>query len=117
MENTRNKKKLRNYIHYSLDIRNKNLLKKIFFRYRKDTKLIIHAAAQPSHDWASREPLTDFSINATGTLNLLELFRKYLSKEVFIYVSTNKVYGDKPNELPLKEKDTRFEINSKNKFF
>ena len=111
------KKKIKNYVHYSLDIRNKNLLEKIFFRYRKDTKLIIHAAAQPSHDWASREPLTDFSINAIGTLNLLEFFRKYLSKEVFIYVSTNKVYGDKPNELPLKEKDTRFEINSENKFF
>ena len=109
--------KLKNYIHYSLDIRNKNLLEKIFVKYKKDVKLVIHAAAQPSHDWAAREPLTDFSINATGTLNLLELFKKYLQKKVFIFVSTNKVYGDKPNKLPLKEMDSRFEIDSKNKFF
>jgi len=111
------KKKLKNFIHYSVDIRNKNFLKKIFNKYRKDTKLIIHAAAQPSHDWAAREPKTDFSINATATLNLLEYFRIYSPRAVFIYVSTNKVYGDKPNELPLNEKRLRFEINSKNKFF
>lgn len=111
------KKKLPNYIHYSVDIRNKNSLEKIFIKYKRYIKLIIHAAAQPSHDWAAKEPLTDFSINAVATLNLLELFKKYLSNEVFIFVSTNKVYGDKPNDLPLKEMTTRFEINFKNKFF
>lgn len=111
------KKKLLNYIHYSVDIRNKNSLEKIFIKYKRYIRLIIHAAAQPSHDWAVKEPLTDFSINAVGTLNLLELFKKYLSNEVFIFVSTNKVYGDKPNDLPLKEMTTRFEIKFKNKFF
>ena len=65
--------------------------------FSSDIKLVIHAAAQPSHDWAAREPVTDFTINANGTLNLLEATRKYAPEAVFIFTSTNKVYGDRPN--------------------
>ncbi len=76
----------------------------INLKYKNKIKCIIHTAAQPSHDWAAKEPLTDFTINANGTLNLLYLANKYCKKSVFIYVSTNKVYGDTPNYLPLYEK-------------
>ena len=108
---------LKNYQHFNIDIRNKKNLEKIFKKYRNKIKCIIHTAAQPSHDWAVKEPLTDFNINANGTLNLLYLSKKYCQKSVFIYVSTNKVYGDLPNELPLVEKKKRYEINSKHVFF
>ena len=109
-----NLKKIKNYIHYSCDIRNFNKLKIIFKKYNKRISSIIHCAAQPSHDWAAKEPLTDFSINANGTLNLLELTRKYANKSKFIFLSTNKVYGDNPNKLKLKEKNSRYEpINKK----
>ena len=67
-------------------------------------KAIIHTAAQPSHDWALKEPITDFDINAKGTINLLEAFRKYCPEASFIFTSTNKVYGDAPNSLPLEDK-------------
>ena len=75
-------------------------------------KIIIHAAAQPSHDWASKEPMTDFAINANGTLNLLESTRLYAREATFIFTSTNKVYGDYPNTLPLIENETRWELDS-----
>ncbi len=100
----------RNYEHYEADIRDEAALRKIFSRYGKSLQLIIHAAAQPSHDWAAKEPHTDFSVNAAGTLNLLELTRRIAPEAVFIYCSTNKVYGDTPNRLPLKELETRWEI-------
>lgn len=106
-----------NYKHYNVDIRNFDDMKKIFETYNSDIKLIIHTAAQPSHDWAAKEPFTDFSINANGTLNLLELTRQYCSNSVFIYTSTNKVYGDNPNYLPLIELPTRWEINSTHKYY
>ena len=106
--NLLNLKKYKNFIHYSYDIRNYQELKKIFNKYKKNINSIIHCAAQPSHDWAAKEPLTDFSINANGTLNLLELTRKYANKSKFIFLSTNKVYGDNPNKLKLKENKTRF---------
>lgn len=108
-----NLKKIKNYIHYSCDIRNFDKLKKIFKKYNKRIVSIIHCAAQPSHDWAAREPLTDFSINATGTLNLLELTRQYANKSKFIFLSTNKVYGDKPNKIKLVEKKKRYEPANK----
>jgi len=112
-----NKKRLeknfKNYIHKNIDIRDFKSLEKIFKEFNKDIKLVIHAAAQPSHDWAAKEPLTDFTVNANGTLNLLELTRKYCPKAVFIFTSTNKVYGDLPNLLPLKELKTRWEIDRK----
>ena len=104
------KKDLKEYVHYNLDIRNFTKLKKIFSKYKKNIKVIIHAAAQPSHDWAKNKPFTDFEINAKGTLNLLELTRIYCPKVPFIFMSTNKVYGDNPNNLPLVEKKTRWEI-------
>jgi CDP-paratose 2-epimerase len=93
-----------------IDIRNYKALTKIFSLYKKDIKVVIHAAAQPSHDWAAYEPFTDFSINATATLNLLEATRRYCPDAVFIFTSTNKVYGDTPNRLPLVELPTRWEI-------
>jgi CDP-paratose 2-epimerase len=101
-----------NYEHHDIDIRHLSDLEKIFNEHGNDIALIVHTAAQPSHDWAVKEPLTDFGVNATGTLHLLELTRKYCSQAVFIFTSTNKVYGDNPNFLPLIEETTRWEISS-----
>ena len=104
----------KNYTHYSLDIRNFEDIEEIF---KKDVfDLIIHSAAQPSHDWAAREPITDFTVNANGTLNVLEAFRQYCPEAVFIFTSTNKVYGDLPNFLPLIELETRFEIDPSHQY-
>ena len=89
------------YHHFNIDIRDFEGLQKLFKKHTFD--LIIHTAAQPSHDWAAKEPLTDFAVNAVGTHNLLELTRLYCPKAVFIFTSTNKVYGDTPNSLPLIE--------------
>jgi CDP-paratose 2-epimerase len=105
------KKELQNYTHYEVDIRDYSSLEKIFSKYNSDIKAIIHTAAQPSHDWAAKEPFTDFSVNANATLNLLEATRKYSQKAVFIFTSTNKVYGDTPNSLPLVEMEYRWEID------
>ncbi|HBB37186.1 MAG: CDP-tyvelose epimerase, CDP-paratose 2-epimerase [Candidatus Moranbacteria bacterium GW2011_GWC1_45_18] len=102
------KEKYSNFIPIDLDIRNEKTIEKIFEEIKFD--LIIHTAAQPSHDWAAKEPITDFTVNANGTLNLLEAFRKHCPEAVFIFTSTNKVYGDKPNELPLVELEKRWEI-------
>lgn len=99
-----------NYLHHEADIRSYNELEPVFLKYGKDIEIIIHTAAQPSHDWAMREPITDFTINANGTLNLLELTRQHCPDAVFIFTSTNKVYGDTPNSLPLVEQDLRWEI-------
>jgi CDP-paratose 2-epimerase len=99
-----------NYFHYDVDIRNYNDLLKIFSEYSTDIPLIIHTAAQPSHDWAAKEPITDFTVNALGTLNLLECTRLFCENATFIFTSTNKVYGDTPNNLPLIELDTRYEL-------
>ncbi len=99
------------YRHINADIRDKKAMKRLFADYSADIKLIIHTAAQPSHDWAAREPFTDFSVNADGTLVLLEMMRQYAPKAVFIFCSTNKVYGDTPNFLPLKEHETRWELD------
>ena len=105
-----NQQSLRNYTDVDLDIRNLDGLRTIFQRYGAQIRLIVHAAAQPSHDWAAREPLLDFAINANGTLNLLELTRTSCPEAVFIFTSTNKVYGDTPNRLPFIELPARFEI-------
>jgi CDP-paratose 2-epimerase len=105
-----------NYTHLNVDIRDLAALEKIFVEYSSDIELIIHAAAQPSHDWAAREPLTDFAVNATGTLHMLELTRLHCPEAVFIFTSTNKVYGDTPNFLPLVELDTRWEIDPSHPF-
>ena len=105
------------YQHKNIDIRNYEAIEKQFQDYVDTIKLIIHTAAQPSHDWAAKEPLTDFTVNANGTLNLLELTRKYCNNAVFIFTSTNKVYGDTPNRLPLRELETRWEISADHPFF
>ena len=110
-------KKDKNYNHFSVDIRNKKKIFNIFKKYGKKIKSIIHTAAQPSHDWAAKEPFTDFEINANGTLNLLEAFRLFCPDATFIFTSTNKVYGDRPNNLPLKERKHRFEIDKKHFFY
>ena len=110
------KKTLKNYDHFNIDINDYKNLQKIFKKYKKNIKLIIHAAAQPSHDWAKDKPLIDFRINAEGTLNLLELTKINCPNAPFIFMSTNKVYGDNPNALPLIEKKTRWEIKSSHKF-
>lgn len=109
------KKEIKDYIHFTVDIRNQKKIEEIF----KNNKinLIIHAAAQPSHDWAAKEPLTDFTINALGTLILLEAYRKFCPDAVFIYCSTNKVYGDNPNRLKFKELKSRYELREDHKFY
>jgi CDP-paratose 2-epimerase len=96
------------YMHVDADIRDADAMRHVFDRYGRDVALVIHTAAQPSHDWAAREPLTDFSVNATGTLVLLECVRRVCPDAVFIFTSTNKVYGDSPNRLPLLELETRW---------
>lgn len=109
------KKQNPNYVHYKVDIRDKKSVEKIFKKNKFD--LIIHTAAQPSHDWAAKEPFTDFEVNANGTLVMLENFRLYCPKAVFIFTSTNKVYGDTPNRLPLVELKTRYEIDIKHDYY
>ncbi|MFH1459851.1 MAG: NAD-dependent epimerase/dehydratase family protein [Candidatus Omnitrophota bacterium] len=103
------------YIHYNVDIRDKEKIAEIFKIHEFES--IIHAAAQPSHDWAVREPETDFLINAQGTLILLEAFRNYSPNASFIFTSTNKVYGDHPNTLPLIETGTRYELPADHKYY
>jgi len=98
------------YQHFDLDIRDAAAIDALFARFQSAIELVIHTAAQPSHDWAAREPITDFSVNAVGTLNLLESTRRHAPEAVFIFTSTNKVYGDTPNSLPLVEQSTRWEI-------
>jgi len=103
------------YTHKNVDIRNNKEIEKIFKKYKFG--VIIHTAAQPSHDWAAKEPFTDFTVNANGTLVMLENFRLYSPKATFIYTSTNKVYGDTPNFLPLVELKKRYEINKKHPYY
>jgi len=98
------------YIHYNADIRDQEAISQIFKSYGNDISLIIHTAAQPSHDWAAKDPFTDFTVNANGTLVLLENTRQHCPESVFIFCSTNKVYGDTPNRLPLVEQELRWEI-------
>ena len=89
---------------------------RVFERYGRAVSCVIHAAALPSHDWAAREPETDFSVNATGTLVLLEAVRAHCPDAVVIHVSTNKVYGDRPNGLPMEELDDRYEVAADHRY-
>jgi CDP-paratose 2-epimerase len=98
------------------DIRDVDAMNGVFRRAGRDIVLVVHTAAQPSHDWAAREPLTDFSVNAQGTLVLLECARAHCPDAVFIFTSTNKVYGDTPNRLPLRERDRRWELEADHPF-
>jgi CDP-paratose 2-epimerase len=103
------------YTHYKADIRDNEAIEKIFKKHKFD--IIIHTAAQPSHDWAAREPFTDFSVNANGTLVMLENMRQHAPEAVFIFTSTNKVYGDTPNSLPLIELEKRWELTEDHPFY
>jgi len=103
-------KNLREYEHHDLDIRNAKSISGLFAKHRGAIRAVVHTAAQPSHDWAAREPQTDFTVNANGTLNLLEAARENCPEAPFVFTSTNKVYGDTPNRLPLRELETRWEI-------
>jgi CDP-paratose 2-epimerase len=109
-------KQLRGYTHYDVDIRDAAALERIFAERGSDIGLVVHTAAQPSHDWAARDPQLDFSINAGATLTLLDLTRRHCPDAVFIFTSTNKVYGDTPNRLPLVEQETRWEIDPAHPF-
>lgn len=108
-------KNFKKYRHFNFDIRDQKKIDELFSENKFD--LIIHTAAQPSHDWAAKEPLTDFSINAVATLQLLEATRKYCPDAVFIFTSTNKVYGDNPNKLSLKELKLRWELPKTHKSY
>ena len=110
-------KKNKRFRNFNLDIRNFNQLEKIFKRYSKNIMIIIHCAAQPSHDYGKNYPRIDFDVNASGTLNLLELTKKYCPNSVFIFMSTNKVYGDNPNKLKIIENKTRWELNKNDIYF
>ena len=110
-------KENKNFKAINLDIRNYNGLEKIFKKYKKKITLIIHCAAQPSHDYGKNFPIIDFNVNATGTLNLLELTKIYCPNSPFIFMSTNKVYGDNPNDLKLIEKSKRWELKKNDKYF
>lgn len=98
------------YRHVEIDIRDADAIDGIFDRYGRDVRLVIHTAAQPSHDWAVRAPQIDFAVNANGTLNVLEATRRRSPEAVLIFTSTNKVYGDTPNRLPLIEQESRWEL-------
>ena len=104
-------RKVRGYTHVTADIRDRTAIEGVFRRYGADIALVIHAAAQPSHDWAARDPHKDFGVNAVGTLTVLEATRQFAPDAVFIFTSTNKVYGDRPNSLPLVELETRWELD------
>ena len=99
------------YTHVEIDIRDRESIMRLFARYAADISLVIHTAAQPSHDWAARDPFTDFDVNAAGTLNVLQATRTHCPTAPFIFTSTNKVYGDTPNSLPLVELERRWEID------
>jgi CDP-paratose 2-epimerase len=99
------------YRHHEVDIRDSEAVSKIFAKYGSDVSLVIHTAAQPSHDWAASNPSVDFTVNANGTSVMLEATRLFAKDAAFIFTSTNKVYGDRPNFLPLVELDTRWEID------
>ena len=107
---------LKNYHHEHVDIRDVDGVNRVFAKYRGSIEVVIHAAAQPSHEWAAGDPHTDFGVNAVGTLNLLEATRAFGADASFIFTSTNKVYGDTANHLPLCELATRWEIDPEHRF-
>ena len=104
------------YVHHAVDVRDEKAVARLFDAYGTDIRVVLHTASQPSHDWAAREPVTDFTVNANGTLNLLEQTRRYCPRAPFLFTSTNKVYGDHPNHLPLVERETRWEVEPSHPF-
>ena len=110
-------RKIPGYTHYGIDIRDEAAVQKLFAHYGRSISVVIHCAAQPSHDWAARDPITDFDINARGTLLMLEATRKHSPEATFIFTSTNKVYGDSPNHPPLIEFETRWELDASHPWY
>src|SRR5262245_1546348 len=108
---------IKGYEHRAIDIRDQAAIERLFAQYGKDIAVVIHCASQPSHDWAAKEPMTDFTVNANGTLVLLEATRKFCPAAAFLFTSTNKVYGDTPNRLPLVELDQRWEVDESHPYF
>lgn len=102
---------------FDIDIRDREGVEGVFARESSSLELVIHTAAQPSHDWAASDPHTDFTVNANGTLNLLEATRRHAPTATFIFCSTNKVYGDLPNRLPLIETEKRLELPVGHRYF
>src|SRR3989454_10973920 len=109
------KRLTKRFTHAALDIRDRTGIEELLRIHRFD--LIVHCAAQPSHDKAQEIPLLDFEVNALGTINLLEATRQFCPDAAFIHMSTNKVYGDAPNELPLVELETRYEYEEREKYY
>jgi CDP-paratose 2-epimerase len=107
---------VKKYRHLDADIRDAPLIDAVFARYGRAVTAVVHTAAQPSHDWAASDPQTDFTVNANGTLNLLEATRRHCPDAAFIFTSTNKVYGDMPNLLPLVEQELRWEVSPEHPF-
>ena len=107
---------VKNYRHIDGDIRDAGLLDAVFAGYGSAISAVVHTAAQPSHDWAASDPQTDFTVNANGTLNLLEATRRHCPDAAFVFTSTNKVYGDAPNSLPLIEQELRWEVGPEHPF-
>ncbi|MEM6885551.1 MAG: NAD-dependent epimerase/dehydratase family protein [Verrucomicrobiota bacterium] len=105
------------YTHRGVDIRDQAAVDTVFKEFGNSIAVVVHTAAQPSHDWAAREPHTDFGVNAVGTLNLLEATRQNCPEASFIFTSTNKVYGDTPNRLPLVENEKRWEVDESHGYF
>ncbi len=105
------------YAHHHLDIRDNDAIRSLFRRIGRDIAVVVHAAAQPSHDWAADDPTTDFAINATATLNLLEACRSFAPGAAFLFTSTNKVYGAHPNLLPLQEHASRLEPSQDHRYY
>jgi len=106
-----------NFRSLEIEIRDADAVDRLVRDHARVLELVIHTAAQPSHDWAATEPLTDFTINANGTLHLLEAVRRYKPEATFVFCSTNKVYGDRPNRLPLRELETRLELPETHEYF
>jgi CDP-paratose 2-epimerase len=100
-----------------VDIRDADGVDRVVREHASDLSIVVHTAAQPSHDWAAREPHTDFTVNANGTLNLLEAVRQHKPDATFVFTSTNKVYGDRPNFLPLEDIGSRLELPADHEYF
>jgi CDP-paratose 2-epimerase len=111
------KRDLEGFRSVDLDIRDAEGIERLFADAGDEVEMIVHTAAQPSHDWAASDPQADFGINANGTLNLLEATRRHCAAASFIFTSTNKVYGDTPNRLPLEELETRLELPRDHRYF
>ena len=110
------KSQVPSYKHHDFDIRDRGAVDRVFERFGGEVSVVVHTAAQPSHDWAARAPHEDFGVNATATLNLLEAARNHCPEAPFIFTSTNKVYGDTPNRLPLVEHELRYELDPSHPF-